>query len=466
MNRSNLCLCAVFVGFFAGLAQAQDPRGESESQILPPPTPAASSPAPTPLPETAPPSPAGDCCATALPTLDRAPSPASPQLTLQGLAAQLEALSGNLSVSTSDGSWKLGIFGWLQGSMIFSTSRPVAPGVPLLLFPPSPFGFSTQTIDVTARPSALGGLFSGPDIGGFKTGGMVLVFFYSETLINDVYGILPFQLWGDIKNDDWRFAAGLQKDIFNPLDPNLLAFSVLFGSGNAGNYRGQFRIERYIRPADDVRITLTGGLSDPITTTVTNALQISEDNGWPNVEGRAALGLGPVEGEGLLARQTFEVGLSGVVGQIRTSNLTPPLRVVADVWGVGTDCRWKITDRLGVQGELYAGQTLGTYNGGALQNVNSVTHHGIHSAGGWGEAYFYYVPQKLHSHLGYGIDDPLDRDVAPDQIVRNRTYFANIIWDVSRAFRLGFEATWRKTAYLGLGDAEGATLQVLTQWNF
>jgi hypothetical protein len=295
---------------------------------------------------------------------------------------------------------------------------------------------------------------------------MILVFFYSETLIKDVYGILPFQIWGDIKNDDWRFAAGLQKDIFGPLDPTMLAFSVLFGSGNTGSYRGQLRVERFIRPADDVRIILTGGLSDPITTLVDNNLQLSEDNGWPNVEGRAVLGLGPLEGEGILARQPFEVGLSGVVGQIRTTNPSPPRRVVADVWGVNADCRWKISDRLGVQGELYAGQTLGTYNGGVLQNVNSNTFHGIHSAGGWGEFYFYYVPDKLHSHLGYGVDDPLDRDVAPGQIVRNRTVFANIIWDVSRALRLGFEATWRKTAYLGLGDVEGATLQTLAQWNF
>jgi hypothetical protein len=293
------------------------------------------------------------------------------------------------------------------------------------------------------------------------------VLFYSENLVNDLYGILPFQLWGDLKNDDWRFAAGLQLDIFNPLNPTMLTFGALFGSGNAGNYRGQFRVERYIRPADDVRITLTGGLSDPISTLVTSSnLSLSEDNGWPNVEGRAALGLGPIEGEGLRAQQPFEVGLSGVVGQIRTITVTPPQRVVADVWGVGTDCRWKITDRLGVQGELYAGQTLGTYNGGCLQNVNSNTFHGIHSAGGWGEFYFYYVPQKLHSHLGYGIDDPLDRDVAPGQIVRNRTYFANIIWDLSRAMRLGLEATWRKTAYLGLGDAEGATVQTVVQWNF
>jgi small neutral amino acid transporter SnatA (MarC family) len=42
--------------------------------------------------------------------------------------------------------------------------------------------------------------------------------------------------------------------------------------------------------------TLTGGLSDPITTLVTQDFQISEDNGWPNVEGHATLGLRPCAG--------------------------------------------------------------------------------------------------------------------------------------------------------------------------
>src|SRR5205807_1304600 len=114
------------------------------------------------------------------------------------------------SVSTVDGSWKVGVFGWLQGTMIYSTTRPVAPGVPIFLAPASPFGFDTQTIDVNARPSALGAYFSGPELCGFKTGGLLLVSFYNDNLIADRYGILPYQIWGDIKNDDWRFAAGLQ----------------------------------------------------------------------------------------------------------------------------------------------------------------------------------------------------------------------------------------------------------------
>src|SRR5262249_58165508 len=105
------------------------------------------------------------------------------------------------------------------------------------------------------------------------------------------------QAYGKRKNDDWRFGAGLQFDIFNPLNPNMLTFSFLGGSGNAGaGFPGQARAERYFHPSDDSLVTLTVGLSEPLSTTVNNNLRISEDNGWPNVEARASVALGPLHG--------------------------------------------------------------------------------------------------------------------------------------------------------------------------
>jgi hypothetical protein len=183
------------------------------------------------------------------------------------------------------------------------------------------------------------------------------------------------------------------------------------------------------------------------------------------VEGRAALALGSLVGEGLLARRPFECGVSGVVGQIRTSE--PGRRqVVADVWGLGSDLRWRITDRFGVQGEVYMGQTLGMYTAGILQNINLLTLQGIHTAGGWAEVYYYLCPEKLHAHIGYGIDDPLDRDLALLQPVRNRTVFANLIWDVTKYVRVGGEVTFRKTAYTLVGNNDGVGFHAQMQWKF
>ena len=110
-----------------------------------------------------------------------------------------------------------------------------------------------------------------------------------------------------------------------------------------------------------------------------------------------------------------------------------------------------------------------TYNGGILQNVNVSTFEGIHSTGGWGEVFFYWNP-CLHSHAGYGIDDPDDGDLSANpadfQRERNETIFGNLIWDLNQSFRIGFETTYRETDNTSTLDNEGAGFHTQFQWGF
>ncbi len=71
----------------------------------------------------------------------------------------------------------------------------------------------------------------------------------------------------------------------------------------------------------------------------------------------------------------------------------------------------------------------------------------------------------LHSHVGYGVDDPIDRDV-PVGTTNNSTLFANLLWDLNETFRVGFEFTWRETDYSILRDNEGAGFHTQFQWAF
>jgi hypothetical protein len=385
--------------------------------------------------------------------------------TLEELAKSVEALSKNLTVVTGDEQIKLVLGGAITADFYYNHARPVASGIPFFLSPRSPFGFRQDSFDANARQTTLFGLMTGPKFGDFETGGLVVFCLFNDALVVDRYGVLPIQAYGQLKNDDWRFAAGLQFNVFNPINPTMLTFSFLGGSGNAGaGFPGQARVERYFRPADDTQVTLTLALSEPISTTVNNNLRVSEDNGWPNVETRASLALGPLQGEGPLAKRAFEAGVSGLVGQNRTT--LDARRVVADVWGVGSDLRWAVTPRFGFQAEAFVGQTIGTYTAGILQNVNPITFQGLHATGGWAEVYYYLCPEKLHTHWGYGIDDPLDRDLAPGQPVRNETYFANLIWDATKHLRFGWEVTYRRTAYTLLRNNEGMGFQSQVQWKF
>jgi hypothetical protein len=382
------------------------------------------------------------------------------------LAKNVEAIAKRLTVLTASEDVKLIIGGRIVADFIYNDSRPFSPGTPFFLTPPSPFGFSQDTFDAHARQTSLAFLVMGPKVCEFDTGGVVMLTLYNDSLFADRYGILPVLAYGQLKNDEWRFAAGLQFDIFNPLNPTVLPFSYLFTSGNAGVYRGQMRVERYFYPSETSQITLTGGIGDPTPSLVNSSFEFSEDNGWPNVEGRIALGLGPLQEEGLAAKRPVELGFSGVVGQIRNTVIIPPQRVVADTWGIGADARYAFSDRCGVQGEVFYGQTLGTYGGAIFQNVNSATFEPIRAAGGFAEFYYYLVPECLHTHLGYGIDDPHDRDLDLGQVARNETYFINLIWDVTKHFRIAGELTYRKTAYSILGNNDGVGFHTQIAWKF
>lgn len=375
-------------------------------------------------------------------------------------------------VSTLNPYFNVNIFGALKLDMLFNGARPVSPGVPFFLAPDSLTGLSQETVDFHARQTTLGAAFTGPPMGDLQSGGTFIAMLFNDNVLADRYGLLPLQAFGELRNDDWRFAAGLQFDVFAPGIPTTLPFSALAASGNAGNsFRGQLRLERFLHPADDVQWTLQTAVSEPITTVIDPTFGLNEDNGWPNVEARVALGFGMLDSAGPAPMRPFEMGVSGVIGQIRTTPLPPDPRVVADVWGLATDIRWSVNQHFGFMGEVYTGQALGTYNADILQTTNVDTLQGIRSSGGWGEVFAYLTP-CLHSHTGFGVDDPLDRDVADSPLafgrVYNSTIYSNLIWDPNPAFRVGFEFTWRETNYKAVlnPDNEGAGFHTQFQWSF
>ena len=315
-------------------------------------------------------------------------------------------------------------------------------------------------------------------IGSFQSGGKISAVFFDNTILADRNGFLLQQSYGELFNDDWRFAAGLQLDVFAPGLPTVLPFSGLGGSGSAGNtIKGQIRVERFVPVGSDSQLTLQAALSEPLGTFDIPDTSLDEDNGLPNVEGRIAFGLGkpaPI-GIGLLTQRPLEVGVSGVVGQLRRTAFPPdtPRRVVSDVWGAAVDFRVNLAGGLfGFKGEVYTGQALGNYNGGILQTLDAVTWKPIRTTGGWVEGFVYLTP-NLHSHTGIAIDDPNDDDITaiPDTTfgrTYNSTLWSNLIWDLDKYHRIAFEATYRKTEYKEPTNLpnEGFGFHTQFQWTF
>lgn len=435
---------AVFAGLFAGhaIAAGADAPSSTDETIA-----AVFVDAPEPSPVTEPIAPAVDPTTSA---------------TIQKLAASVETIGKNLTVVTGEQEIKVLLGGTLTLDALYNTARPVAPGTPFFLAPKGPF--DDDTFDIHGRATSIFLGVQGPKIGDWETGGLVLFCLYNDSITADRYGFLPYQGYGELKNEDWRIAGGLQLDIFAPVIPTVLPFSILAASGNTGMYRGQLRVERFFHPATDEQITLTAGISDANPTLLNNDV-LSEDNGLPNLEGRLAWAVGGLEQGPLGPQRPFEVGVSGFVGQVRSTNLAPLTRVVGDSWGAAGDWRWRVNECWGFAGEVFTGRGLGTYGGGILQTVNSTTFDTIRASGGWMEVYYYLTP-GLHTHWGYGIDKPREVDLALGQLSRNDTVFSNLLWDVTKFLRLGLEVTYCQTDYVALPGDQGIGVHGQMQWKF
>ena len=388
---------------------------------------------------------------------------------------QAPPIDDGITVSMLNGKSRLKIFGSLSALTVFSTDRPFAPGMPLFLLPESPFGLNTNTFDIHGRQSNFGATFIGPEANGFTPSATFVSFIANDTLTGDSYGFLPYNAFGELKNDDWRFAAGLQNDVFNPRKPNVISLAAMFTTGNTGSFRSQARVERFIKPTDASEYTIQFALSDPIQSVFgSRDLRIQEDNGWPNVEGRVSMGLGETETlVGNRKARAFELGSSAFVGQIRTTRsiLAPqdpqsPIRNVVDCWGFGVDAAVNLTSSIGIQGEVFTGAGLGEYNGGIGQTFDSATRNAIRSSGGWGEVFAYLTP-ALHVHSGYGIDSPLRRVDDTFALTQNQTFFTNVVWNWSKNVQISNQVDYRKTNYRSpLLDATGCIFYSEFLWKF
>ena len=210
------------------------------------------------------------------------------------MQTELQQLAKNLTVSTVDKNWKIGIFGSLTGEMLFADSRPILPTGIVLVSPD--FGKDTSTFAAHGKSSSIGAVFIGPEIRGLKSGGTILSYFYGEQFLNDQTGFYVVRGFGELKNAFQRISFGLQGDLINPLSPTTLNFNSGNGAGNLGYFRGGVRFERFLHFNQLCQLTLQIGLTNPITTAFTGfsdnpPLNILEDNGWPNLELRAAIGL-------------------------------------------------------------------------------------------------------------------------------------------------------------------------------
>jgi hypothetical protein len=334
---------------------------------------------------------------------------------------------------------------------VYGSDRAFVPWSPLFMLPPSILGDSTPTFEAHARQSNLQFLYAGPEVAGWQTGAFGKFYFTNSSLTSDIYGFMPV----------------LQPDLFAPRDPIVIPMTLMGGAGNAGTFRGQLRGEAFWKPNDAFQATLQTALSDPISTVlIDSSRRTTESDGIPNFEVRGVLGFGEIEElAGGRRERPLELAVAGLVGRIRNSQIiyslddidpSIPIRSIIDIGGMSVESKINLTDRLGLIGEGYFGQGLGNYAGTIFQTFNSQTFQAIRGQGGFLEAFF-YLTNRVHLHMGYGIDAALRRDLpaSPGAIARNSAYYGCLFWDISPTLQYGVQVDYRETDFAVLNDNSG-----------
>jgi hypothetical protein len=105
-----------------------------------------------------------------------------------------------------------------------------------------------------------------------------------------------------------------------------------------------------------------------------------------------------------------------------------------------------LTDRLSVKGEVFMGANLSAFLGGIGQGVCPCVRRPIRSRGGWIDVGYDWT-DRLHTHAGWSIDDPIDRDMFFGRRY-NQFIFANVSYDVTKQLNVGLEVSSWKTLFL------------------
>jgi hypothetical protein len=357
--------------------------------------------------------------------------------------------------------------GSLRTTVTTTGARMLPDATPFFVLPKVP-GVREGTTKIDARLSTLLIAIRGREYGGFQLGGVIQAQLFDGDLFSGKYGVYPGVAYIEATNERWRFAAGLQPDVFSPKIPRMVdSMSGMAGSGNPGNsMKPQLRAERFV-PTAGGKLTLQAALADAQPSNIKPpSLESTENTGEPNFEARIAYARGAADAAvSMVPYPEWEIGLSGATGSFRTfsvSNAFPAYDTRLE--GVALEGAARFGQRFGIQGELYRGRAFAPYLGGIFQTV-APDRTPVRSEGGWGEFAWWWRP-TLHSHLGYGRDRAWSTGGAQPALRVNETAFANLYWDPSPMTTLGLEATWRRTGYEGDIDNEGLALMLSSELRF
>ncbi len=344
-------------------------------------------------------------------------------------------------LSWNKGQLRIVPFGYFAADMIASEKAYTLLGGPLFLLPAVPPDIPDSRFTFTGQQTTLGANVTGPNLGDYESSAVAAFNFFGDRPVQNNPGVFFVLGYLQLQSDEWRFWGGQDADAIGRQNTNSPAWTSHKQSGNFGQIRPGFRAERTFLLDDDAVTSIYLGLTQQVVLDfIANPQVAGTDNGWPNIEFRCGLDLG-TNNEGI---RPVTIAVGGLIGETRAVDFTGQAKGnVSTTWAVIPELRLQL-GRVGFHGEAFIGDAIGTYNAGIGQSLNIITDEAIYTVGGFGEL-FYELFSDLTIAVGYGIDDPRNSDLGPNQRSRNETYWTNAIWRLNDQWETRFEVARLET---------------------
>lgn len=296
--------------------------------------------------------------------------------------------------------------------------------------------------NLTANQTRIWLNLNGPTVKRIKTGGKIEMDFWGNGAGENKPDLRLRHAYLTCDFEDYGFSllAGQTWDVFSPLVPSTLNFTVGWYQGNVGFRRPQIRLTKECETND---IKIKGAIAvcrtiggETISRTNTD---YGEQSGMPVFEGRLGVGIPFISNTKRLV-----IGVSGHYGkeQVETAALEKDI----DTYSVNVDLTMPLGDDLIITGEWFSGGNLDNYFGGIGQGINATDMQKIRSEGGWAQM-AYTGCKDWKFVVGGGIDNPHDGDLADSARERNQVIFTNMTYNLTPNAQLGVEYSHLRTDY-------------------
>lgn len=375
---------------------------------------------------------------------------------------------------------KVKFYGFIRADMIWDDSRPS--NTQTIAFirsedptAPASIGAPQDAEDFTVHPrlTRFGFDLDGPTINSLndaKVKGKIEVDFYNNGLAGQAESREALRMRHGYLTLGWTdltLLFGQTSDVISPIWPIVNADLVMWGAGNLGDRRPQFRFDWQpaLGPGKAVaqgEVGLSGADDnqdiDPAGTTGAG-YRDGETSGLPTFQGRLAYKM-PI-GE---KKQNLELGVWGHrAWEEPDAAFNGKSRF--DSWAVGGDIQVPLwADRLWFKGEVWTGENLDDVRGGIFQGVNTVTGSEVGSDGGFAELGLKICDWYTVSP-GYSRDDPWNEDLNPGGRINNRIFYVANRLNFNPV-EIGFDYFNWRTEFDGFENGDDNRFQLYVMYKF